>query len=173
MHIACTKPYLVLTNPGYVRLSLEDYKPEFSLETKEGRARHLTNAAVQKHHPNYKKERESSILAVDDLKEYLMANGHSASTVTGAFTKMDEICRLLFAQVQDKLDRKYGCFELFGLDFMLDDLLNPVLIEVNTNPALFTDTAVQKNILPRLVDDVVKMALNLHQPGKLDADKEV
>lgn len=46
MHIACTKPYLVLTNPGYARLSLEDYKAEFSLETKEGRARHLTNAAV-------------------------------------------------------------------------------------------------------------------------------
>lgn len=112
-------------------------------------------------------------MSVNELKEYLVSNGHSASTVAGAFTKMDEICRLLFAQVQDKLDRKFGCFELFGLDFMLDDQLNPVLIEVNTNPALFTDTAVQKNMLPKLIDDVIKMALRLHEPGKLDANKEV
>ena len=53
MLIACTKPYLVLTNPGYVRMSLEDYcidpavEPScLNLETREERARHLTNASV-------------------------------------------------------------------------------------------------------------------------------
>ena len=50
--------------------------------------------------------------------------------------------RLIFLTVKDKLDRRFGCFELFGFDFLVDDQLNPALIEINTNPALFTDTLV-------------------------------
>ena len=73
--------------------------------------------------------------------------------------RLDEVCRLLFESVKDKLDRKYGCFELFGLDFMLDDALNPYLIEINTNPAIFCNTKVQKSMMPKLVDDVVKLGL--------------
>ena len=46
MLIVSTKPFLVLTNPGYVRVSLEDYCSDTKLETKEQRARHLTNASI-------------------------------------------------------------------------------------------------------------------------------
>ena len=56
--------------------------------------------------------------------------------------KCEEICALLFNSVKMRLERKFGCFELFGLDFILDEKLNPYLIEINTNPALFTDTPV-------------------------------
>lgn len=72
---------------------------------------------------------------------------------------MSEIARLVFVTVKDKLDRKYGCFELFGFDMLIDNDLNPRLIEINTNPALFTDTSVQKELLPKLVDDIVEMAI--------------
>ena len=53
-------------------------------------------------------------------------------------------------------------FEVFGLAFLLDDNLAPQLIEINTNPALFTDTQVQKEMLPKLVDDIIKLSLQLH-----------
>lgn len=55
-------------------------------------------------------------------------------------SRIQEIMQLMFAVIKDKLDRKFGCFELFGFDFLIDDNLNPFLIEVNTNPALYTDT---------------------------------
>jgi len=79
-----------------------------------------------------------------------------------------EIMRMIFMVVKDKLDKKFGCFEMFGFDILIDDQLNPYLIEINTNPAMFTDTQVQKEMLPKLVDDVVKMAIEIHQNGKTE-----
>jgi predicted ATP-grasp superfamily ATP-dependent carboligase len=75
--------------------------------------------------------------------------------------------------IKDKLDRKFGCFELFGFDFLLDDNLNPYLIEINTNPAIYTDTQVQKDLLPKLVDDIVKMSLAVHPYAKSEGVEEV
>lgn len=92
---------------------------------------------------------------------------------TKVIDKCNEICRLVFETVKNKLERKFGCFELFGLDFLLDAELNPLLIEINTNPAIFTDTAPQKEMLPKLVDDTVKLALQLHPLGKTDGEEEV
>jgi len=37
---------------------------------------------------------------------------------------------------------KFGCFELLGFDFIIDEELNLKLIEINVNPAIFTDTTV-------------------------------
>jgi hypothetical protein len=174
MLIACTKPYLVLTNTGYARISLEDYNlTGLDFKTKEDRARHLTNASVQKFHPKYKEEKAGSIWSFDKLGDYFVDQGKVNDK--GEFHRKvsdncDEICRLLFSSVSEKLERKFGCFELFGLDFMLDEDLNPQLIEINTNPAIFTDTPVQKDLVPKLVDDTLKLAIQLHQPGATSAD---
>ena len=48
--------------------------------------------------------------------------------------------RLIFLQTKDRLDRKFGYFEVYGFDFMLDGDLSPILLEINVNPALFLDT---------------------------------
>lgn len=76
MFIACTKPYFVLTNPGYVRLSLEDYSTDnFGKGDKLEKSVHLTNAAVQKTHPNYKDQKDSSIMSMKQLGEYFVEQG--------------------------------------------------------------------------------------------------
>jgi len=117
--------------------------------------------------------KDRSIMSVDELADYLVAQGRVRDTSefhAKVETKMKEVMRLLFLQVKDKLDRLYGCFELFGFDLLIDDDLGVHLIEINTNPALFTDTTVQKEMLPKLVDDVVGYALELHEAGKEDGN---
>ena len=39
--------------------------------------------------------------------------------------------------------------------------LQPYLLEVNTNPAMFTDTLVQKQLLPALAASTLDIALEL------------
>jgi len=146
MIVACTKPYLVLTHTGYARLSLEDYNTEsFGKNDKFDKSTHLTNASVQKFHPKFKEQKEDTIFSMDMVRDYFLKEKPEVVKDADEFNskvvrKCDEICRLLFESVKDKLERKYGCFEIFGLDFLLDDDLNPQLIEINTNPAMFTDT---------------------------------
>jgi D-alanine-D-alanine ligase-like ATP-grasp enzyme len=117
----------------------------FAEKTNEARMTHLTNLAIQKKHPNFKDLKNQATLAVDELIDYLVSNGiiSSAEEYTEKVdSKINEIMRLMFLQMKEKLDRKFGCFEIFGFDFMLDSQLNPYLLEVNINPAMFLDTRV-------------------------------
>ena len=173
MIVVCMKPYLVLYQPGYVRMSLNTYTTDNFAKDK---ITHLTNNSVQKNHPEYKTLKEKSIISIESLVENIIAMGKVQTREEYSVKvdkKIQEIMTLIFQVIKDKLDRKFGCFELFGFDFLLDDALNPYLIEINTNPALYTDTQVQKDLLPKLVEDIVKMSLEVHTYGKNEGSLEV
>jgi D-alanine-D-alanine ligase-like ATP-grasp enzyme len=70
--------------------------------------------------------------------------------------------RLMWLQMKDKLDRKFGCFEIFGFDFMLNAQLVPQFLEVNMNPAMFLDTKTMEELLPKLVTDCCNLAVEIH-----------
>lgn len=165
MLIGCVKPYLVLYNPGYCRISLNDFTLD-DFNTPEGKITHMTNNSVQKKHPEFKDRKEETIIELDTLWNYLIETNviKDKEEFDGKVTnKIKEIMRIIFLQVKDKLDRTYGCYELLGWDFLLDENLNPSLIEININPALFTDTSTQKKVIPKVVDDMVDLTLRLHK----------
>jgi tubulin polyglutamylase TTLL1/tubulin monoglycylase TTLL3/8 len=47
--------------------------------------------------------------------------------------------------------RREYTFEIFGLDYMLDDRLNPFLIEANSNPCIEVDGNVLSRVIPAML----------------------
>lgn len=69
--------------------------------------------------------------------------------------------------VKGKIVHQKYTFELLGYDFIIDEDLNTVLIEVNTNPCLEESNKLLKNILPRMIDDLLNITMDpLFFPGE-------
>jgi hypothetical protein len=64
--------------------------------------------------------------------------------------------------VKDKINKNgYNYqFEIFGYDFMLDNDFNIYLIEINTNPGLEESSPWIKVIVPRMLDDALRLTLD-------------
>lgn len=56
--------------------------------------------------------------------------------------------------------RKGNNFEIFGFDFMIDSHFRPWLIEINTNPCLELSSPVLMDVLPNLIENVVKVGVD-------------
>lgn len=69
----------------------------------------------------------------------------------------------IVAAAKRKLMNKKGTYELLGCDILVGDDLQPYLLEVNTNPAMFTDTQVQKELLPKLMRNTLGLVLDLFE----------
>jgi D-alanine-D-alanine ligase-like ATP-grasp enzyme len=55
---------------------------------------------------------------------------------------------------------------------MIDQNLEPWLIEVNTNPCLEETSALLKMLLPRMIDDAFKLTLDVLYPAPKDRGEE-
>ena len=86
--------------------------------------------------------------------------------------RITEILRLVFLQVKDKLDAKYGCFEVFGVDFLLGEDLSPRLMEINSNPSFSCELEDSREYIKTLLRDVITMASDLHESNKTSASRE-
>lgn len=114
-------------------------------------------------------------MSSSELCEYLISEGKVANAQEfreRVTSRINEVMRLMFLQIKDKLDRKFGCFEMFGFDFMLDHDLSPKLLEVNINPAMFLDTKTLEEMLPPLVKDACQLAVAIHEPFKTSSSTD-
>lgn len=75
---------------------------------------------------------------------------------------MHECVLKTFSAVRKTIDpnKRRFCFELFGYDFILDEDFNSFLIEVNTNPCLEESSALLKALLPRMIEDMLKLTID-------------
>jgi len=124
----------------------------------------------------WKDRKHETVITCDSLAEYLVETGQlkSVEEYNERVTKrINEIMRLMFLQIRDKLDRKFGCYEVFGFDFMLDDKLNPYFLEVNMNPAMFLDTKTMADLLPKLVNDACNLAVEIHKDHKKQSETQL
>ena len=63
--------------------------------------------------------------------------------------KINDVVWRTLKSVQENLEQKQNCFEVYGFDIVLDEDLNPWVIEVNLSPAC-TERA---DWLTKMLDD--------------------
>ena len=135
---------------------------KFDIESKNSYV-HLTNYSVQKYNENFSKFEYGNEISFYDFQN-LFTNILKTSTSVrrDIFPKLKEIIKTTFLCIKDQInqnDRKF-CFEIFGYDFMLDCDLNPFLIEVNTNPGLEISSPLISVLVPRMVDDALRLTVD-------------
>lgn len=143
---------------GYIRMS----SAEYSVDRLEDDYIHLTNNAIQRNCPTYGTQEDGNQLSFQDLQMYMKENCPQVDFNRDIVEKMKVQTQIAFSSVSKKLNamRRKHCFELFGLDFMLDSDLNCWLIEANTNPCIEESSRLLKTLLPRMLDDMFKLTID-------------
>jgi tubulin monoglycylase TTLL3/8 len=76
--------------------------------------------------------------------------------------KMKQMATDLIHSVGKKLnpEKKEFSFELFGLDFMLDDKLDALIIEANSNPCIEVEGNVLGRVIPSMLENMMRVAID-------------
>jgi len=75
---------------------------------------------------------------------------------------MKEIARTAIESVYCELeDQKVNnSFEVFGLDYMIDEDLKLYLIEINTNPDITVCCGLLQKLIPVMIDNALRIAVD-------------
>lgn len=128
---------------------------------------HLTNNAIQKN-----LEMDDDIVDdvpddkmwfSEDLDQYLKDCGYGAVWDKKIVPGMKRILTESCLSGQDAAEPRKNSFEIYGADFMLDELLNPWLIEINQGPTMSTSTTVTNELVQEMTDDLFKIILDRRQ----------
>jgi len=143
---------------GYVRTTSSEY----NVKNTKDLFTHLTNDAVQKNGQDYGKFEKGNKVSYSEFRKYLKHQVKAeADFLDDILPKMKELATDTIRATYNRLDseRKENNFELFGLDYMLDEDLNVYLIEVNTNPCLEQSCPLMTKILVPMLDNLFKYSL--------------
>ena len=143
---------------GYLRTSSSEYNPAATDDL----FVHLTNYAVQKYANNYGTYEDGNQLTFRQFQEILQKYHTGRSLQADVLPQIKRLITKSLLAVAEKLDpfkRAYS-FELFGYDFILDQDFNTWLIECNTNPCLEESSLVTKGLVPRMIEDMMRIVVD-------------
>ncbi|CAO1367457.1 unnamed protein product [Diamesa tonsa] len=138
-------------------------------DTLNDRYMHLTNYSINKLSNNYDKNEDANACkghkwTIKSLWAYLKAKGINTERLWGALRNL--VLRTILAgegqingMVKANMQNKYNCFELFGVDVLLDSELVPWLLEVNISPSLHSASPLDMAVKGPLVTALLNTAL--------------
>lgn len=145
---------------GYLRTT----SIEYSTKDISNSLIHLTNDAIQKYSEEYGKFEDGNKLSYKDFQRYLdfHCSEKKVNFVRDTVPIIKGLIKDTIEAVYLKIDpkRRLNCMEIFGYDFMLDSNLKPWLIEVNTNPCLELSSGYLTALIPAMVENALRIAVD-------------
>lgn len=150
-------------------------------DTLSDRYMHLTNYSINKLSSNYSANEDASACqghkwTVKSLFTYLDGQGVNTKRLWGAMRSL--VLRTILAgehaiynMYKVNVGSKYNCFELFGIDVILDAELKPWLLEVNISPSLHSASPLDLYVKGPLVTALLNTTL-YQVPPKLTAPQQ-
>ena len=128
---------------------------------------HLTNCSVQKHNQKFSQIEIGNEIPFYDLQEELNKSNTGIDFMKDIYPKICWIVRVTAGAAKNKMNflQKKNCFEIFGYDFILDEIYQPYLLEINSNPGLEISSPLINELLPRMIDDAFKLTIDVEFPA--------
>lgn len=130
---------------------------------------HLTNYSINKLSSNYSKNEDANACkghkwTVKSLWTHLAAQGVNTVGLWGALRNL--VLRTILAGENSinqltkiNMGSNYNCYELFGIDVILDSELKPWLLEVNISPSLHSASPLDLHVKGPLVQALLNASL--------------
>ena len=61
-------------------------------------------------------------------------------------------------------------FQIFGYDFIIDKEYNPWILEINDNPGLEISSELISHLIPRMIDDALRLTIDKVFPTEYDKE---
>ena len=159
--------WVLLTHQMKVYMFKEGHLKTCSLEyypNSKDAFRHITNYSFQKYNDNFQKFEKGNEVPFFEFQKFIDEKypEKNYKLNINLINKLKEIITITMRSVKDKINKNgYNYqFEIFGYDFMLDNDFNIYLIEINTNPGLEESSPWIKVIVPRMLDDALRLTLD-------------
>ena len=123
---------------------------------------HLTNYSVQKHNKNFSKVEIGNEISFQLFQQELNKQNSGKNFKKDIFPEIIKIIGISAKAVKNKINimNRKNCFEIFGYDFILDSNYQPFLLEINTNPGLEESSPLIKMLVPRMIDDALRLTID-------------
>ena len=144
---------------GYLRTAVA----EFSLDNIHNKFIHLTNDAIQKKSSEYGKFEEGNKLSYQEFQDYINKNCvNKVHFFDCVYPKLEKLVKDSIIATCMKINpkKRLHTFEILGYDFMIDEFYHPWLIEVNTNPCLELSGSYLAQLIPKMLEDALHIALD-------------
>ena len=167
--VTCYDPLRVYVyREGLVRFATEKYNQGGDGKEDGSVYAHLTNYSINKKNENYVQNDDA---ADDDsgfkwsfsaMQQHFKDNGIDVNlmwskiydVIIKSLLSIEEITK---NQIKKSNIGRNNCYELFGYDILLDNYMNPWLLEINLSPSLAFDSPLDLKIKANLIKDTFNL----------------
>eukprot|EP00474_Spongospora_subterranea_P010246 CRZ10704.1 hypothetical protein [Spongospora subterranea] len=144
---------LYLYRRGLTRFSSERYSLDIS--SLGNVYSHLTNSSINKHSPSLGQDKDGIGIGCKWTAARLYLHlAQSGFDVDRLKRRIRHLIILTFASICQEVDPNPHCFELFGVDILIDNRAKPWLIEVNSSPALAVSCEEDQQVKIPMLNDL-------------------